>query len=308
MDVSVVIVSYNTEDHLRRCLLSLGQFLTGVDAEVLVIDNASRDGSADMVAREFPWVRLIRGRKNVGLARATNAGIAAAHGEFILWLNPDCELRSPVLGPMVDFMRDHPDVGALGPRIVDPDGSLQLSCRRFPGLSTSLFHRYSLFTRIWPRNPISRRYLMTDWDHATIREVDWVSGACMMLPRWLLLELDGLDEAFFMYIEDVDLCYRIREVGLKVVYFPRVAVVHEIGASTRSAPLRMVWERHRSMWHYYRKHLAANPVVDAAIGMAILFRAVFLLLVAAAGKGTKRAQKSAAETAPGAVSEAEQTK
>jgi GT2 family glycosyltransferase len=307
VDVSVVIVSYNARDALRRCLDSLRRNLTDVEYEVLVVDNASKDGSPELVGEEFPWVRLIRGRKNVGLARATNVGIAAARGEFLLWLNPDCELRGVGVGSMVDYIRDHPDVGALGPRLVDPDGTLQLSCRRFPGLSTAIFNRYSLATRVLPNNPLSRRYLMTDWDHATVREVDWVSGACMLLPRWLLLELDGLDEAFFMYIEDVDLCYRIREVGLKVVYFPRVAFVHQIGASTRSAPVRMVWERHRSMWHYYRKHLASNPLVDTAIGMAILFRAFALLLVTMANRGTQSAMRARRPVEESSEAETEDT-
>jgi hypothetical protein len=298
MDVSVVIVSYNTKEQLRRCLNSLQRHTIDVDAEIIVVDNHSQDGSAAMVLQEFPGVRVIRSRRNVGLARATNVGIAAARGEFVLWLNPDCELREPILGRMVAYMRAHPDIGALGPRIVDPDGTLQLSCRRFPGFSTAVFNRYSLLTRVWPGNPFSSHYLMTDWDHATVREVDWVSGACMLLPRWLLLELDGLDEAFFMYIEDVDLCYRIREVGLKVVYFPVVTVVHEIGASTRTAPLRMVWERHRSMWHYYRKHLAGNTPIDALVGLAILGRALVLLVMAVAARiadATNRAARKARE-------------
>lgn len=291
MDVSVVIVSYNARDHLRRCLESLLRFTRAVEAEVIVVDNASEDGSAGMVADDFPQVRLIRNRRNLGLARATNIGVAAAHGEFILWLNPDCELHEPILGPMLHYLHNNPEVGVLGPCLINPDGTLQLSARSFPGFATAFFNRYSLATKLWPNNPFSRRYLLTDWDHKSIREVDWVSGACMLIPRWLFLELDGLDEAFFMYIEDVDFCYRVRAVGMKVVYFPLVSVIHHIGISTRTAPLRMVWERHRSMWHYYRKHLARGPLFDALVGVAILLRCLTLLLFTALVRSAETAAR-----------------
>jgi GT2 family glycosyltransferase len=217
------------------------------------VDNASQDGSADMVAAEFPSLRLVRHSTNAGLSKALNVGIRLSSGEMVVLLNPDTELRDNVFPAMARYLVEHPDVGILGPRIVDEDGSLQLSCRRFPSFSVVFFNRYSLLTRLLPRNPLSARYLMTDFDHSRIAEVDWLSLACWMAPRRLFDEVGLLDEGYFLYNEDVDFCQRVHRAGRKAVYFPEVSVVHQIGASTSTLPNRSVIERHRSMWRYYRK-------------------------------------------------------
>jgi hypothetical protein len=277
VELSVVIVSYNGRDYLRRCLRSLLEHVRGLEYEVVVVDNASRDGSADMVAAEFPSVRLLRRPSNAGLSTALNQGIRLSAGEMTVLLNPDVELQDNPFPVMAQYLRDHPEVGILGPRIQDDDGSLQLSCRRFPTFSVVFFNRYSLLTRLFPRNPFSTRYLMTDFDHSRTGAVDWLSLACWMAPRRLFDEVGFLDEGYFLYNEDVDFCQRVHRAGRKVVYFPGVSVVHHIGGSTSTLPNRSIIERHRSMWRYYRKYMRRGLLLDGPVLAGIALRCVYTL-------------------------------
>jgi GT2 family glycosyltransferase len=277
MDISVVIVSYNGRDYLRRCLGSLREHTQGLEYEVVVVDNASPDGSADMVAAEFPFVRLLRQPGNAGLSPALNQGIRLGSGEMVVLMNPDTELQDNAFAAMARHLRDQPDVGVLGPRILDDDGSLQLSCRRFPTFSIAFFNRYSLLTRLLPRNPFSTHYLMTDFDHSHTAEVDWLSLACWMVPRRLFDEVGFLDEGYFLYSEDVDFCQRVNRSGRKVVYFPQASMVHHIGRSTRTLPNRSVVERYRSMWRYYGKYMHRGVILDGPVLGAIAFRCAYTL-------------------------------
>lgn len=287
--VSFVIVSYNARDYLLRCLKSLRAHPSaGVTAEVVLVDNASRDGSADAAEQAMPEARVIRRDRNGGFAVAANEGIAAATGEVVVLLNPDAEALGEVAGPLLAYFAAHPGVGIVGPRLVDEDGAVQLSARSFPGYATSLFNRHSLLTRLFPRNPFSRRYLLSDWEHDEERDVDWVSGACMALSRRGIETFGVFDPAYFMYIEDVDLCRRAHAAGMRVVYLPSVVVRHAIGGSTRTAPLRMVVARHASMWRYYRKHRRRNALVDGVTFAAIWARCGAQLAVAAVRRALGR--------------------
>jgi len=277
VEISIIIVSYNGREYLRRCLRSLLEHTRGLEYEVVVVDNASRDGSADMVAAEFPSVRLLRRPSNAGLSTALNQGIRLSGGEMTVLLNPDVELRDNPFPAMAQYLRDHPEVGILGPRILDDDGSLQLSCRRFPAFSVAFFNRYSLLTRLFPRNPFSVRYLMTDFDHSGTAEIDWLSLACWMAPRRLFDEVGFLDEGYFLYNEDVDFCQRVHRAGRKVVYLPEVSVVHRIGGSTSTLPNRSVIERHRSMWRYYRKYMRRGFLLDGPVLAGIVARCAYTL-------------------------------
>src|SRR5262249_10888165 len=178
----------------------------GAAAELVVVDNASRDGSADLVAESASGARVLRNPENVGYARAVNRGIAASGGRHVLVLNPDCQVIPGAIETLARFLDDRRDAGIAAPRILNPDGTLEYSARAFPGPLTFLFNRYSLLTRLFPRNPFSRRYLLTDWDHESERDVDWVSGACMLVRREAVAKVGGMDEAFFMFNEDVDCC------------------------------------------------------------------------------------------------------
>lgn len=277
VDVSVVVVSYNGRDLLRRCLASIYQQTRDVAFEVIVVDNASQDGTPEMVMSEFPQVRLVRRDSNAGFAAGANQGLGLARGEALFLLNPDTELESNILPPMLAYLREHADIAVLAPKLLDADGSLQLSCRSFPGFSTAFFNRYSLLTRLFRNNRLSKRYLMADFDHNRIADVDWVSGACWLVPRSTCEKIGPLDEGYFWSIEDVDYCQRAHRAGLRVVYFPQVSIRHHIGGSAATLASRTITERHRSMWRYYRAYLrpetaAARPLVDGLVALGILLR------------------------------------
>jgi GT2 family glycosyltransferase len=276
VDVSVVIVTYNSRAVIGRCLDSLRAHAPRSSHEVIVVDNASQDGTADLVEREHPWARVIRRANNGGLSAAINDGVAAASGRYVMQLNPDTRADGDVLTPLAGYLERHPDVGIVAPKLLNDDGSLQLSCRAFPGYTTALFNRYSVLTKLLPGNRYSRDYLMAGFDHASERDVDWVSGAALMFPRPVFDRLGGWDAGFFMFNEDVDFCRRAHDAGYRVVYFPAAAIYHSIGAS-QSASARLVVERHRSMWRYYRKHLRGNPLRDAVTAAGIAGRCAWVL-------------------------------
>ena len=277
-DLSVVILNYNTAAHVRRCLASLPAGCAGLSIETIVVDNASPRPGIEAAVAGFDGVRLIRRRRNGGFAAGINTGLRAARANAILILNPDTTLAPGAATAMLGYLRLHPEVGALGPRLLNEDGSLQLSCRRFPTLSTALFNRNSALTRLWPRNRFSTSYLMSDWDHDAVADVDWLSGAAMLLNRAALERVGLFDARYFFAIEDVDLCRRMHAAGYRVVYFPAAEVTHRIGASSRTAPNRVILARHAGMWRYYRTYLRGRPVVDGLVGAAIVGRcAVFLL-------------------------------
>jgi GT2 family glycosyltransferase len=275
-DVSVVVVTYQSAADISRCLDALRDHTTVAEYEVIVVDNASSDGTANIVRREHPSAKLIERTTNIGLSGALNQGAAVAAGRHIFALNPDAQLRDDVVSTLAKYLDEHPDVGVVAPKLLDDDGTLQLSCRAFPSHATAIFSRYSLATRLFPLNRYSREYLMSDVSHDETRDVDWVSGAAMMFPRAVFERLGGWDAGFFMFNEDVDFCRRVHDAGLRVVYHPEVAVYHRIGVS-RKAPPRIVVERHKSMWRYYRKHLRGNVVVDAATALGITVRCALVL-------------------------------
>jgi GT2 family glycosyltransferase len=279
MDLSHILVNYRLREPLLEVLASLPDAASGLHSETVVIDNSPGDGTAEALAAKFPATRIITNAENVGYARAVNQGLRGTTGEFVLVMNPDCEVPPGAIRTLVDHLRSHPRAGIAGPRILNPDGTLEYSARAFPDPFTFLFNRYSLLTRLFPQNPWSRRYLMTDWDHASVREVDWLSGACMVVRRAAIDEVGPMDEAFFMFNEDVDWCRRMKRAGWAVVYVPEATVVHHIGASRRRTANRVILERHRGMIHYFRKHHPSNPLVGALVGALITLRA--WLMVAA---------------------------
>jgi N-acetylglucosaminyl-diphospho-decaprenol L-rhamnosyltransferase len=273
MDLSLVVVHYKSLGPLLSCLEALEADGAAFTAETVVVDNDSRDGAEAVLGARFPTARLLTNRDNVGYARAVNQGIHATTGEFIVVMNPDCEVRPLALRAMREHLRAHPQAALVGPRILNTDGSLEYSARSFPDHLTFLFNRYSLLTRLFPHNPFSRRYLLTDWDHASARDVDWVSGACMMVRREAIERVGGMDEQFFMFNEDVDWCRRMKLGGWTVAYVPDAVVVHHIGASKRKVAARVIYARHRGMIHYFHKHHPANPVLSFLADTLILARA-----------------------------------
>jgi len=266
LDLSIVIVNYNTCDLLRDCLCSIYHSQGNLKYEVIVVDNASTDGSATMVTTEFPQVELIVSRTNGGFAYANNLGLRqAGFGDYgvasqqppryALLLNPDTVLPPPALADMIAFMDDQPEAGAAGPKLIKLDGSLDLACRRsFPSPEIS-FYRMIGLSKLFPDSQRFGRYNMTFADPDTLLEVDSVVGAFMMVRREAIEQVGLLDEAYFMYGEDLDWAYQIKANGWKIYYNPAVTVTHVKRAASRHSSKAKV-EFYRAMDIFYRKFYA----------------------------------------------------
>ncbi len=253
LDISVLIVSYNTRQYLRNCLSSFYGTAPRCSWEIVVIDNGSSDGSLSMLSKLFPEVRVINNSSNLGFAHANNQGLKVSRGEYLLLLNPDTISLNSV-DRLVEFMDSNPKCGIVGGKVLNPDGSIQPTCRSFPSLTLLPFGRESPFTRLRPGNPWSRRFLCTDMGYEKINKVDAVGGVFMMLRRKLLDRIGGFDESYFLFVEDVDLCYRTRKSGWEICYVPYASVIHFGGRSTQSVKSRAVYHHYRGIYRFFLKH------------------------------------------------------
>jgi len=274
IDIAVIVVDWNAKDDLRVCLQSLARTLEPVvTSETWVVDNAGTDGSADMVRAEFPEVHLVINDANLGFSRANNQALALSQSRYALLLNSDAFIHPHALQELTAYADAHAEAGILGPRVLNPDGSLQYSCRRFPTLGAGFF-RNTYLGRLFPRNKYAQDYLMTDFDHQSVRTVDWVSGCAMFIRRALVGEIGALDERFFMYCEDVDFCLRAGQAGFQVVYVPQAIVTHAIGRSSDKNADRMIWEFHRAWFEFDKKrHPRGSPLRRLAVWSGLWLRA-----------------------------------
>ena len=252
--LSIIIVNYNVKEFLRQSLRSVQQATQEFPAEIIVVDNASQDGSADMVAREFPQVRLIRSAKNLGFARANNLALREARGRFLVLINPDTVVQEDTFKVLLQFFDSHPDAGMAGCKILNPDGSLQLACRRSIPTPWVAFTKLVGLSRLFPRSRLFGRYNLTYLDSNRTTEVEAISGSFMMLRSGVVKRVGPLDEHFFMYGEDLDWCYRIRQAGWKIYYVPDTQIVHYKGASSKKARLDTLLFFYRAMLLFARKH------------------------------------------------------
>lgn len=276
-DLAVVIVNYNAGDYLSRCVDSLLASAGDLALELVVVDNASGDGSARAAAMRFPELRLIENPENRGLSVALNQGIRATEAPFVLLLNPDAEIAAGTLEGLVKVARDHPRAGAVGPLIRNPDGTVYPSGRRFPSVGQAVGH--ALVGPFRPSNRWSRAYRMDDWDRTSEREVDWVSLACMVVPRTVLDDVGLFDEGYFLYAEELDFCTRLSQAGWTVLFTPELEVVHQGGVSTGRS-WRMTVEHSRGIYRYFATHRAAGwrKVLLPAAWVVLRLRAVLATL------------------------------
>jgi GT2 family glycosyltransferase len=252
-EVSVIIVSWNARRHLENCLKSIRESGGSVVREIIVIDNASADGSPDMVAEQFPEVTLIRAAENLGFARANNLGLKQAKGSFFALINSDVLVHPACFERLADYLEEHPDAGLVGPKVVNGDGSLQRTCRLLPTLWNTTCRALAL-DDAFPRWRLFSGREMRHWNQTNQAEVEVLSG-CFWLARRLAVEqVGGLDERFFFYAEDVDWCKRFRDAGWKVVFLPTATATHFGGGSSSNAPLRYSIEMLRANLAYWRKH------------------------------------------------------
>lgn len=291
VDLSIVIVSYNTKRLLEQCLDSLFENLSGCTYEVFVVDNASKDASPDMVKEKFQQVKLISNEQNKGFAAANNQAIRTSQGKFILLLNSDTIVLPDALSRMMSFLQGHPDVGVVGCKLSNPDGTLQPSAYGRPSLFKEFFHITQLdglvasfdavrrvmpaiFLRTFPDT--LARYNASD----RIREVSYVSGSCFMIKRQVIDEIGLLDESFFIYHEEMEWCYRARKKGWRIVYYPEAEIIHYGAQSASQLGPRIFYERYRGLLYFYRKHYGLRQTLFLRIMvLSGLFARICLLLL-----------------------------
>src|SRR6266536_1150628 len=280
--VAVVLVTYESAGDLPACIASLPQAAAPHEPEVLVVDNASRDDSAG-VARSL-GAKVIENQRNLGYARAVNRGAEETAAPWLLVANPDTRLEPGSLARLLATAAADPRIACIGPRLLNLDGSDYPTGRRFPSLLTGGLH--ALLGPVWPGNPATRRYHLTDLDRTRPARVDWVSGACMLLRRSAFDAVGGFDTSYFMYFEDMDLCLRLARAGWRIVLEPRATVEHVVGGSTRNAPYRKVFDHHRSTLRFYRRRYAGDPrlALVPVVAAALLVRGAVSVARTAAGR------------------------
>ncbi|MNI15601.1 N-acetylglucosaminyl-diphospho-decaprenol L-rhamnosyltransferase [compost metagenome] len=275
VDVSIIVLNYNTCRLTMDCLRSVYDSESNFVYEIILIDNNSRDDSVERISREFPGVMLIANSENVGYARANNQGMEVASGRYVLLLNSDTVVRKDTLQIMISFMDSRPDLGASGCKVILPDGSLDKACKRgFPTPSASFYYAFG-FSKLFPDRPRFNGYQLGYLDPDQDYPVDCLVGAFMLLRRETIDQVGGLDEDFFMYGEDLDWCFRIKEAGWGIYYYPQTSIVHLKGGSARRRPFKIVYEFHRAMILFHRKHYSKryNSMINGAVytGVGVKF-------------------------------------
>jgi len=299
--IDIIIVNYNSTHYLLKCLDSIHHHLKKeIKADIHVIDNASAE-NADIVKKVFPGVMVHKNRTNVGFARAVNQCMAETVAPYILILNPDTLVGQGFFDSMLGFMSENPHVAVAGPRIMEANGMVQGSARAFPTPLTALFGRNTMFSRLFPDNPVTARNVLTECGNVkNARSVDWVSGACMLVRRRAVCEVGMLDDGFFMYWEDADWCKRMSMKGWRIAYFPEAFIVHHVGGSCGNGDIRPLMAFHKSAYRYFCKH---SPYGDNGFIKTLVFGSLSLRFCAMlAGRHLfKRRGKSCA--LPGSITD-----
>jgi len=259
VDVSICIVAFQARDYLQGCLESIGMHPPSGEYEVILVDNGSTDGTAEMVRSRFPGVQLIEGRSNAGFSAPMNGALRQASGACLLLLNPDTLVHPHAIDHLLAFMRSHTEAGICGPKVLNTDGSLQKPCRRGESTPWAVISYFLGFSRLFPRSRFFGGYLMNYMSEDETHPAAGVSGSCMLIRREVIDGIGYLDERFFAYQEDADYCFRARQAGWKVYYVPTAQITHYGGqGGSRVHPYRSIYQWHRSYFLYYRKNLASN--------------------------------------------------
>lgn len=287
--MDVIIVNYKSTQQLLRCLESFSGETTQTPVKVIVYDNTANNGIS-FIKSKFPEVTICHDGRNLGFAAAANKALVESDAPFVTLLNPDTVVQNDFFKTALSYMENHRDVGITGPAILNPDGSIQGSARSFPNPLTGLFGRGSLLTKLYPKNRISRANILTDrCDGKSPIEVDWVSGACMVVRRKAIDQVGPLDERFFLYWEDADWCMRMHQNGWKVTYFPVPRVVHYVGASSSQRVFRSILDFHVSAYKLFCKYSNGwTQLASPLVACALASRFILTLLMNKVGKLSKK--------------------
>jgi len=277
--LSVIVVTYNSEDYINKCLSFLGELSSQYKIELIVIDNASQDSSLEKIKKIFPQAIIKINKKNLGYARAANLGILNARGEYLLLINPDCFAHSPEIAKLIDYMEKNPQIGIVGPKILNLDGSIQGSARAFPNVWTALFGRTTLISRLFPQNKFTRKNIIASQEVKEPTEVDWISGVMMLVRNKSVSDVGLMDENFFLYWEDADWCTRFQKQGWKVIYYPHAQAKHLVGESIKKRKLKSILDFHKSAYRLYRKYnIKKWNLIKKLFALIGLFLRAFILL------------------------------
>lgn len=284
MDLSISIVSWNVKELLKKCLNSILENKDNLNIEIFVIDNNSRDRSPDMVKKDFPQVILIENKSNIGYAAANNKALKLSKGKYILLLNPDTEIKPKALRNMMDFMESNPNIGAIGPKLLNSDGTLQKSCVTFPTLETMLYSALFLDVLL-PKSKVFGKYNMDYWDHNDLREVDQPMGAALMVRKKTIDEIGLMDEHNLFWFDEVDWCYEIKKHGWKIYYYPEAQVLHHKGQSFKKwknpkeiLKSNYLWRSARN--YFFRKRYGPGSVLALYLLDTLqLFIIIFILIL-----------------------------
>jgi GT2 family glycosyltransferase len=271
-ELSIIIVNYNVKAFLQNCLLSIKKATEKIDSEIIVVDNASDDGSIELIKKNFEDVILIESPVNLGFSKANNLGLKISQGKYICLINPDTIVEENTFEVMINFMENHPDVGLAGCKILNPDGTFQLACRRSFPTPWVAFTKIIGLSKLFPKSKLFAKYNLTYLDENQSYEVDAVSGSFMFLRRDVYEKIGGLDETFFMYGEDLDYCYRVKQAGYKVYYVHSTQIIHFKGESTKRSNIDELKHFYDAMRLFVRKHFSGSWIIELILQAAINIR------------------------------------
>ncbi len=276
LDLSIIIVNWNGKDLLTKCLQCVESTVKKISYETFVVDNASTDGSQDMVRRDFPNVKLMANTDNVGFAKANNQAMKIAVGRYVLLLNSDAFVKENTLDAMVAFMDEHPDAGMASCKLFYEEGQLQLSCTSFPTLRTELYITLGL-PKLFPKSHEFGRYFYEDWDYNSVRsDIDVILGAFMLARKTAIDAVGMMDESYFMYSEEVDWCYRFKKKGWKIYFEPKVEAIHLWGGTSKQVKIQMLIQLYRSRIKFFRENYSwlSGQLLKVILGVYCVSRIV----------------------------------
>ena len=271
--MSFVLINYKVGAELRECLQSLQAIQDEVECEFVVVDNSPPNASQWLSDAGIQNLRVISNSQNLGYASACNVGARASRAPYVWFLNPDVRYVEGSARRLLEWLDQNPSVSLAGPRILNSDGTRQYSCRSFPTWSVALAHRHSVLTRMFPSNPLTKNYLRLNLD-GVVTEVDWASGCCLLVRKKMFEAIEGFDEGYFLFYEDVDLAHRVKQMGSQCVYYPTVTFTHTIGSSRVFLPDQGIRAKHFSAQRYFTKNVIRNPALARICSMAISLRGI----------------------------------